>query len=88
MHICLFAYRSQALVQKSQFRNQVTFAAWIELRSGIHSHLFGKAVYRSYQLDFIDREAEILQNTVRRQRIDMNYCLAHGIPQLEIEEEI
>jgi hypothetical protein len=78
----------QALVQESQFRDQIILATGFDAHSITHSDLVGKTVYRSYQFDFIDREAEILQYTVRRQRIDMDIYLAHGIPQLKIEEDL
>lgn len=82
------AHRSQTLVQKTQFRYQVTPASGFELRRIAHPDLLSNTVYRSYQFDFVDREAEILQYTARRQRIDMDIYLAHGIPQLKFEEDI
>jgi len=82
------AHRSQALLQESQLGNQVALTPGFKLRGAAHTDLLSNNAYRSYQFDFIDREAEMLQYTIRRQRIDLDIYLAHGIPQLKIEEEI
>jgi hypothetical protein len=86
--ICFLAYRFQTLVEKSQLGNQVALTPGFKLRGAAHADLLAYTVYRSYQFDFVDRETEILQYTVRRQRIDMDIYLAHGIPQLKIEEDL
>jgi len=82
------AHRSQAFLQKSQLGNQVALTPGFKLRGATHTDLLANTAYRSYQFDFIDREAEILQYTVRRQRVDMDIYLAHGIPQLKTEEDL
>ena len=81
-NICLFAHRVQALVEKAQFGNEVSPATGFEMHGVTHSDLFGEVVYRSYELDFFNREAEVAQYTTRRLWIDVNICLTHGLPQL------
>ena len=86
--VCFLAHRAQPLVEESQLGYQVTPTPGFKLRSAARTGQLAKVFYRSYQLDFIDREAEIFQNAVRRQWIDLGYCLAHDVPQLKNEEEI
>ena len=88
VYIGVLAHRFQTLVQEAQFRYQVTPASGLKLGRVTRPDLLADTVYRSHQFDFIDRETHVFQNTLRRQRIDMDIGLAHELPQLKFEEAL